>query len=195
MSIIDKIILPNSSIFQPVTTMWEDNLTYVEYLLGILKKLNETVEQVNNNTEFIGKYDDRIQAIEDEIASIKIEVENFEIRVEAKIDDRLNQIEQDLKKLLAEQSTYLKAYTDSIAAELRQEIENIELGDIKVYDPTSGVLSPLQNVINNIYDAQRDNAITAAEFDGLQKTCDFIDGLQFTAYNFDRDGKNIMGVS
>ena len=54
---IDKVTIqsPPNTLFSGITTDFKNNLTYAEFLLGILKKLNEMIDQVNANAEFIEK--------------------------------------------------------------------------------------------------------------------------------------------
>ena len=56
--------VPPIGFFQPISVDPRDMMTDVEYLLGILKKLNETIKQVNSNTEFIDNYAGKIEEIE-----------------------------------------------------------------------------------------------------------------------------------
>ena len=58
------ITSPPNTLFQGISTDYQDNLTYVEYLLGVLKKLNEVIVQTNSNTSFIEDYYGRIEAVE-----------------------------------------------------------------------------------------------------------------------------------
>jgi archaellum component FlaC len=197
------ITSPPNTLFQGISTNYLDNLTYVEYLLGILKKMNEVIEQVNSNTSFIENYDGRINALEVEIANLKDEIEQFENSIEIEfdqlaqdleqtIDERLVTIRSELNQLLYAYRNESRAYTDTRVAELQAEIDNILIGEIVVHDPTTGFDSPLQTVINNIYDSTRSDAITATEYDGLQLTATAYDGYQITAFNYDQFAKSIL---
>ena len=84
------------------------------------------------------------------------------------------------------------AYTDSVAARLETEIQEISVGDISVFDPTTGFYSPLQIVINNLYNSSRQDALTATEYDALQLTATAYDAYEITAFNYDRYGKTIL---
>lgn len=194
---------PPNTLFQGVSTNYLDNLTYVEYLLGILKKMNEVIEQVNSNTSFIENYDGRINALEIEIANLRGEIEQFETDVQNQfneleselnqtIDQRLIAIRNELNALLLAYRNESRAYTDVRIAEIQEEIDNILIGQIVVHDPTTGFDSPLQTVINNIYDSTRTDAITATEYDGLQLTATTYDGYEITAFNYDQFAKSIL---
>lgn len=197
------ITSPPNTLFQGISTNYLDNLTYVEYLLGILKKMNEVIEQTNSNTSFIENYDGRINALEAEIAELRTEIEQFEASIEiefdlladdlnAEIDQRLTALRQELLGLIAIYRAESKAYTDTKFEELQQEIDNILIGEIILHDPTTGLDLPLQTVINNIYDSSRSDAITASEYDGLQLTATTYDNYEITAFNYDQFAKSIL---
>lgn len=198
------ITSPPNSLFQGISTNYQDNLTYVEYLLGVLKKMNEVIAQVNSNTSFIENYDGRITELETEITAIRKEIEDFETKVETDfaelqtelintINTRLIQIRSELIDLLAIYRAESKAYTDTKIAQVEAEIEQILIGQITLRDPTTGLISPLQTVIDNLYDTTREEALTATEYDALNLTATAYDGYELTAFNYDYYGKtNLM---
>ena len=89
-----------------------------------------------------------------------------------------------------------KAYTDSVAAGLEQEIQEISIGQISVFDPTTGLYSPLQTVIDNLYDLGRTDALTATEYDTLDDgeplTATAYDAYTLSAYEYDNNGKSLL---
>ena len=197
------ITSPPNPLFQGISTDYQDNLTYVEYLLGVLKKMNEIIVQVNSNTSFIENYDGRINALEVEIARLRTEIEEFEAQVQTEfnqlqaqlidlINTRLADIRTELLGLIAVYRAEAKAYTDTRIAQVEEEINQILLGQITVQDPTTGLVSDLQTVINNIYDTTREEALTASEYDALELTASTYDGYEITAFNYDQYGKTIL---
>lgn len=197
------ITSPPNTLFQGISTDYQDNLTYVEYLLGILKKLNEVIVQTNSNTSFIEEYDGRIEAVEREIALLRAEMTEFESGIDTKfqnlenellatIDQRLVEIRSELITLITVYRAEAKAYTDQQIANVEEEINNILLGQIQVHDPTTGLTADLQTVINNIYDSTREEALTATEYDALELTATTYDGYEITAFNYDQYGKTIL---
>ena len=84
------------------------------------------------------------------------------------------------------------AYTDAKASQLHQEIQNIAVGDITVYDPTTGILSPLQTVLDNLYGSSREDALTATEYDALELTATAYDAYDITAFDYDKYGKTLL---
>ena len=184
--------LPPISFFQPITTNPKAAMTDVEYLLGILKKLNETIKQVNENTEFINNYSGKIEEIEAQMAQLRRDMTNFEEEVTANIEAEFTQIKSELQTAISAILIQANAYTDAIAAQLREEIRAISVGAITVYDPSTGILSPLQTVIDNLYGTSRDEALTASEYDNLELTATTYDGYEISAFNYDRYGKTLL---
>lgn len=187
--------IPPIGFFDPISVDPKDMMTDVEYLLGILKKLNEVIAQVNQNTEFINNYTGKIEEIEAEIADLRKEMTDFEANINTEINERFATIKIELQSMIAAALTQANAYTDAVASTLEQEIREISLGQIAVYDPTTGVLSPLQTVIDNLYGTTREEALTATEYDGLELTATSYDAYQITAFNYDKYGKSILTTS
>lgn len=184
--------VPPISFFHPISVDPKDMMTDVEYLLGILKKLNETIKQVNENTEFINNYSGKIEELESEIADLRADMMDFKGQVTADIQAQFLAIKTELEATVASFMTQANSYTDAVAAQLREEIRAVSIGQITVYDPSTGLLSPLQTVIDNLYGTSRDEALTATEYDALDLTATAYDAEQITAFNYDRYGKTIL---
>ena len=184
--------IPPIGFFEPISADPKDMMTDVEFLLGVVKKLNEIVAQTNKNTEFIEDYTGKIEEIEAEIAALRSEFEQFKTDVTAAITLEFNNIKVELQSMIATALAQANAYTDAIAGQLRQEIEAISVGDIQVYDPTTGILSPLQTVLDNIYGSSRDDALTATEYGALDLTATAYDAYEITAFDYDKYGKTIL---
>lgn len=185
-------IPPFESMFQPTTTVFEDNITYVEFLTGILCRLNEVIDLVNKHEEFINNYAGKIEEIEAEVRRLYEDFDVFKNEINASITAQFNAINTQLDAKIASATAYMRAYTDNKYTILDNKIDTVALGQINVYDPTTGTLMPLQTVINNLYDAGRDEAITATEYDTLELSATEYDALEITAYNFDQYGKTIL---
>lgn len=184
--------IPPIGFFQPISADPRDMMTDVEFLLGMLKKLNEVIKQVNQNTEFINNYSGKIEEIEAKIDQLYSDMDEFKADTMADINARFQQIIIELNSAIATCLVQANAYTDAKYAELQQEIEQIVVGQITVYDPTTGVRSPLQTVIDNLYDSGRDSALTASEYDALELTATAYDAYELTAIDYDSNGKNLL---
>lgn len=184
--------IPPIGFFQPISTDPRDMMTDVEYLLGILKKLNEVIAQVNKNSEFISEYSGKIEEIEVEIASLRSEMTEFEAQVNSNIQQQFATIRLELQSMIATALQQANAYTDLVASGLEREIQNIAIGQITVYDPTTGSVENLQTVIDNLYNTSREDALTATEYDALQLTATAYDAYQLSAIEYDREGKVLL---
>lgn len=184
--------VPPIGFFEPISVDPKDMMTDVEYLMGILKKLNSMIAQLNANTEFIEEYSGKIEEIEAEVRALRQEMTDFENQITTDIDNRFIAIRDELQALIATALMQANAYTDALGARLEQEIQEISLGQISVYDPTTGVMSPLQTVIDNLYGSTREEALTATEYDALDLTATAYDAYDITAFNYDKYGKTIL---
>jgi chromosome segregation ATPase len=188
--------IPPIGFFDPISVDPKDMMTDVEYLLGILKKLNEMIAQLNSNTKFIEEYTGKIEEIEAEIISLRTEMNEFEDEVNQSITLQFAQIKLELQSMINTALIQANAYTDSVAAQLEEEINEISIGQISLFDPTTGIYSPLQIVVDNLYNAGRNNALTASEYDELELTATVYDSEELTATEYDQSGKTLlMGVS
>ena len=184
--------IPPIGFFDPISVDPKDMMTPVEYLLGILKKLNDMISQLNSNKKFIEENSANIEYIETDITAHKNEMIEFESEINEEITTRFNAIKLDLQSAIATTLLQANAYTDATAVNLREEIQAVSLGQITLFDPTTGSLNNLQVVIDNIYNTSREEALTATEYDGLQLSATTYDGYQITAFNYDRYGKTIL---
>lgn len=184
--------IPPIGFFEPISVDPKDMMTDVEFLLGVLKKLNEVIAQTNKNTEFIDEYSGKIEEIEAEIASLRSEFETFKQDVNNSIALQFAQIKVELQGMIAAALNQANAYTDAVASQLHYEIEQISVGAITVYDPTTGILTPLQTALDNIYGSSRDEALTATEYDALDLTATAYDAYDITAFEYDKYGKTLL---
>lgn len=180
--------IPPIGFFQPISVDPRDMMTDVEFLLGMLKKLNEVIAQVNIDSQQIG----RIAELEAEIVALQDEMQQFENEVNQSIALQFAEIKVELQSMIATTLVQAKAYTDTVAAGLEQEIQEISIGQISVFDPTTGVYSPLQTVIDNLYTLGRTDALTASEYDALDLSATAYDAYELTAYEYDNNGKSLL---
>ena len=184
--------IPPIGFFEPISVDPKDMMTDVEFLLGVLKKLNQVILQTNHNTEFINEYSGKIEEIEEEVGKLSKEMQTFQEEVNANINQQFIQLKSELQSMIAVALNQATAYTDAQVAVLEGEIAQISVGQISVYDPTTGLYSPLQIVIDNLYGQGRSDALTATEYDALDLTATAYDAYQLTAYDYDINGKNLL---
>lgn len=174
-------IIPPSGFFEPISTEPSEQFSRTEFLFGVLKKLNAVIKQLNSLSENVATYDERLTNVESTLASIKDE-----------LTETLTEFKSEIEVEIATSTTLSKSYSDYLYALLKAEIDNVVAGQINVYDPTTGLLSPIQNVINNIYDSGRLEALTATEYDALELTATDYDGRELSAYAYDNQGKTLL---
>ena len=184
--------IPPIGFFDPISVDPKDMMTDVEYLLGILKKLNQMILTINEHSTFIDSYSGKIEEIEAEVASLRTEMTQFENDINQSITDQFNSIKLELQSMIATTLVQAKAYTDIVAEQLEQEIREISIGQIVLFDPTTGINSPLQTVVNNLYTLGRTDALTASEYDALDLTATTYDAYELTAYEYDNNGKSLL---
>ena len=186
------ITAPPNSLFQGITTNYQDNLTYAEFLLGVLKKLNEMIVEVNSHQEFIDNYSGQIEEMQRELAEFEEEWNQYKIDLNNSVEQQIANFKQEVYVRLAGEIAQLRSYIDVQDNALKDYIDNVALGQIMVYNPATGQEQDLQTVINSLFDVSRENALTATEYDGLQLTATYYDGQQISAYDYDTAGKTLL---
>lgn len=184
--------VPPYRFFEPISVKPEDMMTDTEFLLGVLKKLNEVIVATNSNSEFIENYAGKIEEIEADMLDLKQQMIDFKQDINNSIALQFAEIKAELQSMIASALSQANAYTDALGARLESEIEQIAIGQIRVYDPTTGIYSPLQTVIDNLYGQGRTDALTATEYDALQLTATAYDNYQLTAYEYDSNAKGLL---
>ena len=185
------IATPPSRLFQGISTNYLDNMTYAEFLLGILKKMNEIIAVTNTQQEFIDEFNVKYQKLLEEFDQLRSDFDALEDKITASVQAQLDAFEVEVRNLITATQNYLIAYTDSAEARLQTQIEAIQIGAINVIDPTTGVLSPIQTVINNLAGSSAD-ALSASEYDALNLTATGYDNYNITAYDYDFKGKALL---
>ena len=117
------ITAPPNSLFQGISTNYQDNLTYAEFLLGVLKKLNETIVVVNSQQELIEGLPEQIQAMQAELAEFKKEWNQYQIDLNASITQQLADFETAIRGEIAVQLAQIRAYVDVQDNALKNYIE------------------------------------------------------------------------
>lgn len=186
------ITAPPNSLFQGITTNYQDNLTYAEFLLGVLKKLNEMVATINEHSEFIDNYAGEIEKIQAELALFRAEWKQYKIDINNSITAQMDALKREVYAELYGQISQMRAYVDVQDNALKDYIDQVALGQIYVYNPATGAEQPLQDVINSLFDVSREDALTATEYDALELTATYYDGQDISAYDYDTAGRTLL---
>lgn len=188
---------------------FDESLSYLEMLCAMLDTLNKTIDEVNHMAQVVDNIDvnfdeinRKINLINEELITINNNFNNLSDKVDTNTDNiallneritnEISELDETLRSLINTNFTTLKNYVDAQDFILNEKIENIQIGAINIYDPTTGILSPLQTVINNLYTIGNKDGLTAGEFDALELTASGFDAYNITAYEFDSEGKIIL---
>lgn len=140
--------------------------------------------------------------LSDEVEDVRNDMNDLESEVNAKLhqineilaeyDLKIDRIENEIYLFINNQIVNLRNYIDTQDNLLNEKIRQIEIGNISLYDPSTGLYSPLQTVIDNIYDMNRANALTASEYDALDLTATAYDAYELSARDYDVNGKSLL---
>lgn len=198
-----------------IPTTYLDSMTYTEMIMLLTDFIqNKVIPVVNNNAN-------ATETLQKAVVDLKKYVDNYfeQPEVNVKLRELINEVitpiieslnskidsnYQTLYELIVDDYNKLstiinnnfelqKRYIDTNVANLQYQIDNFSVDNIKIYDPTTGLISPIEDVIYNIYDNTRNNAITAIEFDNVVGlTCQVFDNYEMTAFQFDNSAKTIL---
>ena len=176
-----------------------DSLTLYGYIQKMIKAYNNLLVVVKQHQEFIDNYESQIDEIERQIAEVYTILEEYDSRIDNKLEElenelelKFNQLTNQVLELIDSNYNILKAYIDERDAYLENKIDHISIDSIELRDPTTGLISNIQVVINNLFNTFATNAITASEFDALELTATEFDAYQITAHEFDTQSKLIL---
>ena len=192
MSKIEPIVINGNYVYNSIPLAFDESLSYLEELSAILKKLNEVVEQTNSNTYFIEHYQDEYEEIRKEMDDLIDAVNTRFESIEANLEAEFNQLTNRVIALINDNYNILKNYIDEKYEELDYKIDHISIDSVILRDPSTGLYSNIQVVVNNLFNTFNVDALTATEFDALDLTATAFDAYQITAYEFDTQGKTIL---
>lgn len=180
--------------FQDAFSIEDQILWLQKYLNDAITLLNELKKDFDNIDINFDEIERRINLLSEELTSVKNRVlyleENSVTKEELSV--ALTTLDNNLKALINEEYAILKEYVDTQDENLQYQIDHFDVGNITILDPTTGLQSSIQVVIDNIYDQTRTDGISAAEFDALQLTATAFDSKEITAFNFDQHGKTLL---
>lgn len=168
---------------------------YIKNIAGDVAKLTEEYTELMNGFDELKAYVDQYLV---DVEDLKIAIREINRQLDLVASQtvrntaRIEQVNDTLTSLINNNFNILKSYVDNQVEILNNKIDNIQIGQIEIYDPTTGIISPLQTVINNLYNVSNKDGLTASEFDALDLTASGFDAYQITAYEFDSQGKIIL---
>lgn len=183
-----------------IPTSYTISMTYEEQLLYLCNKLdkelipafNQLIEDFNNYQINFDELNYKMADLEGKFADLVVEVNNMSADIYAEVDSKNAQLYNSVISLL---NDYVNSFTlqlNLFKQEIEEQIRQIELGNVEAYDPTTGEYANVSQVIMNVYDSLRNNALTVTEFEALDLTATDFDALDVSAYNFDVNGKTFV---
>lgn len=168
---------------------------YIKNIAGdvanISKEYSELIAGYEELKQYVDEYLEDLDEVKAAIIVINEQLDALTSQTNANTT-RIEQVNSSLTTLINNNFNILKEYIDNQVIDLNNKIDNIQIGQIDIYDPTTGVIEPLQTVINNLYNIGNKDGLTATEFDALNLTATAFDAYQITAYEFDSQGKIIL---
>ena len=186
------ITSPPNSLFEGITTNTQNNLTYAEFLLGVLKKLNEMIDTVNEHSEFIDTYQGEIEEMQRELIQFRADWAKFQVNINASLNNQIIAFKNEVYGKLASELAQMRSYIDVQDDALRAYIDDVAIGQIILYNPVTGTQDNLQTVIDSLYEQSRENALTATEYDELDLSASAYDAYDLTAKQYDTEGKTLL---
>ena len=191
-------------------TSYRESMSYEEQVLWLCNNienvitptLNDVINTINNLDYNFDDINNKIILIQEQILLIKEEYNNLSnkvnknaqdiINLDSKFTNAINNLDSTLRELINTNFNTLKDYVDYNDNILNNKIDNISTTGIMAYNPTNGLLEPLQKVLNDIAQLTNQDGLTASEFDALELTATGFDAYEITAYEFDSQGKIIL---
>lgn len=176
-----------------------DSMTLYGYIQKMIKAYDKLIKVVKEHQEFIDNYESQIDEIERQINYLNNKMDSLLVE----IDDKFDAIVRDLQNefsiltnrviaLIDNNYNILKNYIDGKYDDLEEQIQNISIDSIILRDPTTGLMSNVQVVIDNVYNMANVDAISASEYDALELTASDYDAYDITAYDYDTKAKTIF---
>lgn len=170
---------------------YDDRITSLE---SGISKVNTTLNAINQT----------ITAINARCNSLESAIETTDAKIIALRDLLFDLIDQLNTELESVEALYysLRAYNDSsntvIYNQACRYADKVFREYLKLIDDpkTWFVISPvterpetIQQVVNELYEITRWSALTAAQFDGFNFDCEYLDSIGYTCFDFDNFGR------
>lgn len=172
--------------------------------------LDDSIEDLNTKYEALvalyNTFVDEVNARFDELSrEITDQVDALEASVNARVTALETQINAQLSALEAELRSEMQSFQDQVNALLsvyNNRIISIEEGLVRVenmipnmmniIDPYTGEENTIVNVIYEIVNRTKQNALTASAYDAALLTAAAYDALNLSAYNYDFNGADYI---
>lgn len=199
-------------------TSFVDSMSYYEMLAWLCQYVSETlIPKINENSEAINGIQLEFDALREEVeqaiqeipqlradfealvirfdqtlAELQAQYEEFEEQVEQEIDSKIATIRAQIMEVVDGYYQTLNNKIDTQVARLDNKIETFPIANTIVFNTLRGTQTTLQVYLDDLSGLNRNEAITAGEYDALELTATDYDGRQITAHDYDYLGKTIL---
>lgn len=194
------------------------SISYYEQVGQLVYKINELIDAMNSYAEDYKSYTDEQLAllkkyVDSQITEVYAYADKININLtnligitadnlKADYISRINQLNASLNARITQEvftiNNRITSEVITLNTRISLEVQNLkdyidsQLIDIKVIDPTTGLISDLQTTLNNIVNLKKDDALTAEQYDALNLTAQTYDNKKLTAYQYDFNGKSLL---
>ena len=133
------------------------------------------------------------QEVTQQLADFVVQFQQLKSEVQAEINRLLGVVNRaiaDLQNQLAANNEFVFEYVENRLEEFKALIPDYE--NIYVYNPYRGVVTHLQQAINDLYSVAAVWGLTAAQYDSLGLTADEYDNMNLSAIEYDTLGFKLL---
>lgn len=217
----DEFNIPKKQIPYFVNTLpltYNASISYYEQVGQLVYKINELIDAMNSYAEDYKSYtDEQIALLKKYVDSQITEVYAYADKININLTNligitadnlkadyisRINQLNASLNARITQEvftiNNRITSEVITLNTRISLEVQNLkdyidsQLIDIKVIDPTTGLISALQTTLNNIVNLMKGDALTAQQYDALNLTAQTYDNKNLTAYQYDFNGKSLL---
>ena len=217
----DEFNIPKKQIPYFINTLpltYNASITYYEQVGQLVYKINELIDAMNSYAEDYKSYTDEQIAllkkyVDSQITEVYAYADKINIdltnligitanNLKADYISKINQLNSSLNARITQEvftiNNRITSEVITLNTRISLEVQNLkdyidsQLIDIKVIDPTTGLISDLQTTLNNIVNLMKGDALTAEQYDALNLTAQTYDNKKLTAYQYDFNGKSLL---
>lgn len=170
------------TLFQPVPTLQAENMTYIEYLMGILTQINQLISTYNQVTDVLDDFDNRFTVIDGRLTDLTGEVED--------LSNQFTELGNDFTELRQSVETF----KNQVAQELLKIVNSIQVGDAATLEKAKAYTNLKISELPESGGGSgcKCGQLTAGEYDSLGLEAVDYDDVQMTAKEYDTKARFIL---
>lgn len=213
--------IPNMKYWVQLVTplVYDDSISLYEAMRKVVYKLNQVIDIVNplgagiegTIEKYLEKYkaqwEQELQEYQTEVlqtiaqnnAAVNLRIDGLfsqQAQYEQNMTQKFNDLNAEIMLKVATISATIASTDEANRTWTLTQIQRLKedwtVNFPPVIDPTDGQLETVQTALNHIWDAWRDNALTADEYDNLQLTGNDYDSKELTASSYDKFGRLLL---